>query len=241
MINLPNILTMANLFLGCCAFLLIFQGKIEAAAWCTAGSFLCDYLDGMVARALKTNSPLGKELDSLADVVSFGVVPGALIYWLLKNSIFANLDGGNFQNGIVPMALVGFILSTFSALRLAKFNLDTRQANYFIGLSTPACTLLVVGLALTANSDRFGLAGFIQNTYFLMGLTAVLSWLLISEIPMFGMKIKHLDVKSNLPVLLAVAVAAVLFYFLKELALSVLVVFYIVFSIIFKNKIIANS
>jgi len=235
--HLPNALTLANLFCGCCALLYTFYWQPEMAAFFTLGSFVFDYLDGMVARALKVSSPLGKELDSLADVVSFGVVPGAMFYVLINNSITIDPDT-NFLKAIYWSACLGFVLSMFSALRLGKFNLDTRQANYFIGLSTPACTVFVMGLRLTAHHDLFGLADVIYNQWFLYSLIAVLCWLLVSEIPMFGMKIKRFDWKSNVFNLAFLALFAVFVIFLKELALSAIIVCYIVLSVLFRNKIV---
>lgn len=232
--NLPNFLTMCNLFLGCCALVFIDGLLLDLAAVCTVGCFVCDYLDGMLARALKINSPIGKELDSLADVVSFGVVPGLIFYKILGHSDVCK------DVFICPFQFLGFVLSAFSALRLAKFNLDTRQANYFIGLSTPACTLLVMGLGLSWKQDLMGLKELLRvQPYFLLATEAILCWLLISEIPMFGMKLKGLDLKSILPLLVAVILGMVLFYFLGVLALCVLVVIYILASIVFRQKIVA--
>ena len=241
--HIPNALTLANLFCGCCALLFTFYWQPGIAALFTAGSFFFDYLDGMAARALNVNSPLGKELDSLADVVSFGVVPGAMLYQLLTGGqtieTFTGVSGNGFAISIIGFP--AFVLSAFSALRLAKFNLDTRQANYFIGLSTPACTVFVLGLALTSHYNRFGLAEAIGNQLFLFGLIGLLSWLLVSEIPMFGMKVKRFDWKSNAFNLFFLGLFAVLVFFLKELALSVIIVCYIVLSIIFKHKIVADK
>ncbi|MFN0214699.1 MAG: CDP-diacylglycerol--serine O-phosphatidyltransferase [Saprospiraceae bacterium] len=236
--HLPNALTLANLFCGCCALLYTFYWQPEMAALFTLGSFIFDYLDGMVARALHISSSLGKELDSLADVISFGVVPGAMIYRLLSGDVSITAAFGN--SFVEVYALPAFVLSAFSALRLAKFNLDTRQANYFIGLSTPACTVFVLGLALTAHHNLFGMKEMIENQWFLYGLTGLLSWLLVSEIPMFGMKIKSLDWKANIFHLAFLALFGVLIVLLKELALSAIIVCYIVLSVIFKNKIIAG-
>ena len=236
--HIPNALTLANLFCGCCALLFTFYWRPEVAAMFTAGSFFFDYLDGMVARALKVSSPLGKELDSLADVVSFGVVPGAMLFQLIAGQ-GSFVPGWNTQLGQV-MALPAFILSAFSALRLAKFNLDTRQANYFIGLSTPACTVFVLGLTLAANKDLFGLEEFIKNQWFVYGLIAVLSWLLVSEIPMFGMKIKRMDWASNAINLIFLGLFVVMVFLLKELALSAIIVVYILLSLVSKDKITAT-
>ncbi len=240
--HIPNALTLANLFCGCCALLYTLYGRPQVAALFTAGSFLFDYLDGMAARALHVSSPLGKELDSLADVVSFGVVPGAMLYQLLTASVGRDFGTafpqGSAQMQICLAALPAFVLSAFSALRLAKFNLDTRQTNYFIGLSTPACTVFVLGLTLAAHNDRFGLKEVIENQWFLYSLVGLLSWLLISEIPMFGMKVKRFDWSSNAFNLAFVALFVLLLIFLKELAFSAIIVCYIVLSMAFKNKIL---
>lgn len=235
--QLPNALTLANLFCGCCALLYTLYWQPEIAALFTAASFVFDYLDGMVARALHVSSPLGKELDSLADVVSFGVVPGAMLYQLLAGEPSIGTVFG--QSFVQVAALPAFVLSAFSAFRLGKFNLDTRQGNYFIGLSTPACTVFVLGLALAAHQDLFGLKGLIVTPWFIYGLIALLSWLLVSEIPMFGMKIKRFDWKSNVFNLGFLALFVVLVLLLKVLALSAIIVCYIVLSVLFKNKIVA--
>lgn len=233
--QLPNALTLANLFCGCCALLYTLYWQPETAAWFTAASFVFDYLDGMAARALKVSSPLGKELDSLADVVSFGVVPGAMIYQMLSGS-----SAG--ETGVVTAALPAFVLSAFSGLRLGKFNLDTRQTQYFLGLSTPASTVLVLGLALSVHHDRFGMAGIISgNPWMLYLLVVVLCALLISEIPMFGMKIKSTDWKSNAVNAAFVLLFVILFLLLKELALTVIIVLYILISVAFREKVTGET
>jgi CDP-diacylglycerol--serine O-phosphatidyltransferase len=183
-------------------------------------------------------SPLGKELDSLADVVSFGVVPGAMLYHLLNGQpATGGVSGASF---IHIEALPAFVLSAFSAFRLAKFNLDTRQSNYFIGLTTPACTVLVLGLTLAAENDRFGMAEIIREPLFLYGLIGLLSWLLTSEIPMFGMKVKGFHWKENRLNLAFLVLFLVLIFFLKELSLTAIIVCYMVLSIAMKEKIIAT-
>jgi CDP-diacylglycerol---serine O-phosphatidyltransferase len=240
---LPNILTLFNLFCGCCALVSVFYGLPVVAAWFTAGCFLFDYADGMVARALKVSSPLGKELDSLADMVSFGVVPGAMLYNMMIYGNYADQDAARTmfyipQSNEVFFALPVFILSAFSALRLGRFNIDTRQKSYFIGLSTPACTIFVLGLVLAAHADRFGLAEAIRSPYFIYPLVVLLSWLMNAEIPMFGMKIRTFDLKGNAMLAIFVAIFALLFYVLKEFAFTFIILIYIILSIISKNKII---
>jgi CDP-diacylglycerol--serine O-phosphatidyltransferase len=231
--HIPNFLTLSNLFLGCCALIFTLASDPVAAAWCTLGCFLCDYGDGMAARALRVSSPLGKELDSLADVVSFGVVPGAMLYMLLLRGLPAD------SAAVVRLeALPAFVLSAFSGLRLARFNLDTRQTNYFLGLSTPACTVLVLGLTLAAHHERFGLGQVFENQWFLYALVGLLSWLLNSEIPMFGLKIKGLGWRENAPVLAFLGLFGVLVFALKELGLSVLIVCYVGLSVLMRRRIL---
>jgi CDP-diacylglycerol---serine O-phosphatidyltransferase len=234
--HLPNFITLCNLFFGCCALLFTLNGAHAEAAWCTAASFLCDYADGMIARALRVSSPLGKELDSLADVVSFGVVPGAMLYMLLKNSVYT--DAAALSTGICLPALPAFVLSMFSALRLGKFNLDTRQTTYFLGLSTPACTVLVLGLTLAVATDRFEIRTFALNPVLLYALIGVLSALLVSEIPMFGMKIKKFDLRSNIFNLTFLALFVIALFFLKELALVFIVLLYIALSVLFRKNVL---
>jgi CDP-diacylglycerol---serine O-phosphatidyltransferase len=239
MLNLPNIITLTNLFLGCCAILCILHGQPEAAAWCTLGSFLCDYADGMVARALKISGPLGKQLDSLADVISFGAVPGMMLYQMI-----ASRSGTDYadKNMVVWQALPAFVLSAFSGLRLAKFNIDTRQTTFFMGLSTPACTIFVLGLFLGAHHNHYGFGDWIgQNIWLIYGLIPILCYLLVCEIPMFGLKINRLDFKSNqrsIGFFILLCLSAAWF---KALALPLMIVIYIVTSIISKNQIVNNT
>jgi len=244
MLNLPNILTMSNLFCGCCAFMLVVYGRPDLAAWFTLASFVFDYADGMAARALKIASPLGKELDSLADVISFGAVPAAMMYMMLSQALYPghHLYPPAFQPRLFnPEALPAFVLAMFAGLRLGKFNLDTRQANYFIGLSTPACTIFVLGLALAVFNQRFQADVWLLNPWLLYALLPLLCYLLISEIPMFGLKIKRFDLSSNAMLLGFAVVFATLWFFLHELALSVIIVLYVLISIFLKNKVIASN
>ncbi len=243
--HIPNFLTLSNLFCGCCAILYILNGEQSTAALFTLGSFIFDYLDGMVARALKVGSPLGKELDSLADVVSFGVVPATMIYMMLTRGTCAHVGRWltappEILGYVCAAGLPAFVLAMFSALRLAKFNLDTRQGHYFIGLSTPACTVFVLGLALAVQNDHFGIREMLANPWLLYGLVALLSWLLVSEIPMFGMKIKRFDWASNRLPLLFVVLFGILIFFLKELALSAIIVCYFFASLLFRKQVVAE-
>lgn len=258
--QIPNVITLANLFFGCCAVVYLLYGQPEPAAWCVLGSFLCDYSDGMVARALRVSSPMGKELDSLADVVSFGVVPGAMFYGLLSliycqgtalpmtlYPTASALPTGTVDEfpaffQLCPAALPAFVLSAFSAYRLAKFNLDVRQKSYFIGLSTPGCTLFVLGLTLAAYNNQFGIGQFFQHTpwaiYILVGL---LSYLQVSEIPMFGLKFRSFRWQGNRVPYFFLVLGLTALFTLKGIGLAALIVFYILVSIFFKHKITGSE
>jgi CDP-diacylglycerol--serine O-phosphatidyltransferase len=200
-----------------------------------AGCFLFDYTDGMAARALGVSSPLGKELDSLSDVVSFGVVPGCMMYLLIERSL-----SGNGSAMVTPGALPAFAQSACAAMRLGKFNLDTRQTRYFIGLTTPASTVFVLGLFLTIHYDTFQLSQYLLRPALLYVLMLSLCFLMLSEIPMFGMKIKKNDWKSNRYNIIFASALLVLFLFLKSLALSVIVIIYIVASLASRKSIEAT-
>lgn len=231
---------------------LLLNGQPVAAAWFTLGSFLFDYADGMVARALKVASPMGRELDSLADVVSFGVAPAMMLYGLLASiycpefpSFFAWIPAqspGNSPGSICLVALPAFVLAMFSAYRLAKFNLDTRQKHYFMGLSTPGCTVFVLGLTLAAHSNQFGVGDFLMaQTWVLYALTGILSFLLVSDIPMFALKFRSLRWRENkMPALFLVLSLSALI-FLKGLGLSLVILFYIALSVFLKNKILEGN
>ena len=188
--HLPNAVTCLNLFAGCLAITRVFAGNLELAAYLVGLAAAFDFADGLLARALHASSPIGKDLDSLADMVSFGVVPGAIAFSLLQRALPAHgLPGW--------LAYLGFVITIFSALRLAKFNNDTRQTTSFIGLPTPACTLVVASLPLILAYDGFGLTSFILNPWVLLGLAVLLSGLLVAEIPLFALKFKNLSWQDN--------------------------------------------
>jgi CDP-diacylglycerol---serine O-phosphatidyltransferase len=223
---IPNTITLANLFLGCAATVSILEGRFMPAFWFLVAAGVADYADGMVARALNVRSPLGKELDSLADLVSFGVAPGAILYMLLVlGPVDAPVAGGaNYA------ALPAFVLTVFSGLRLAKFNLDERQTEGFIGLATPSSALFVTGLMLVYAFDTYGLSEWVARPAFLYAVVIGLSALLVSEIPMFSLKISKAGWRGNGVRLIFVAVSLSMLVLLRELALSLIVVFYVVLN-----------
>lgn len=224
--HIPNIVTLINLFCGCCALVSVLNEAFDTAFLLLFIAGVADYSDGMIARLLKVNSPLGKELDSLADMVSFGVVPGAILYTLLIKSLGAETTGT-----IVWAAAPGFILPLFACLRLAKFNLDTRQSENFIGLNTPAATIFVAGLMLVYHNDPDGLGAIILQPWLLYAVTAVLSFLLVAEISMISFKFKGLQWKGNEPRFIFMILGIVFLLFFKELSFTLLVTLYILYSV----------
>lgn len=228
--QIPNIITLINLFFGCCAVLNVFLGYYVAVFWFFAAAILADYLDGAAARLLGVHSPLGKELDSLADMVSFGVLPGSIFYVLLLDALTGSPGMLSFHWGATP----AFLVTLFSALRLAKFNLDVRQADYFIGLPTPSSCLFSVGLLLVYHFDRFHLSAFWVTPMVLYLCLLLLSALLIAELPMFNLKFKRLAWTGNEIKIIFAAVAVVLLIVLREAALSLIIVLYVLLSLLFK-------
>ena len=179
-----------------------------------------DFFDGFAARLLNAKSPIGGELDSLSDVVSFGVAPSFIIAMLLsKTGISWMIADVN----VFPM--LAFILAAFAAVRLAKFNIDTRQTSSFIGLPVPAVGLFVASLP-------FANLSFVENPYFLLAMVAVFSWLMISEVPFFSFKIKNLRFKDNILRYFVVIFAIIAVIILQLVALPFIFLFYILLSVI---------
>lgn len=212
--HIPNFITSLNLFSGCIGVLLAFQGNYQGAFIAILLSAVFDFFDGFAARLLKAYSPMGKELDSLADVVSFGVVPGVIVF-----SLLSSMD----INEWIPY--LAFLIPVFSALRLAKFNIDERQMSSFIGLPTPANAIFWGGLV-------FSFSGFlISNTWILIGLTLVFSFLLVAEIPMFALKFKNFSWKNNQIQYLFLIGCVIILAVFQLNAFSILIAWYILLSI----------
>lgn len=195
---------------------------------------LVDFLDGFVARLFKASSEMGKQLDSLADLVSFGVAPGLIIYQFLRLS-FAQEAGG--LDVSLLWLLPAFVLPCAAAWRLARFNLDKSQSYSFKGMPVPAVGIFVASLPLIYwNVNEETIRNLLLNKWVLYALVAVLSWLMVSTLPLMALKFKDYSVKNNLPkyLLVAVAIAAVLV--LKWLAAPVIVLAYVLISLLFKNN-----
>lgn len=224
--SLPNILTLINLFSGCLGVVFLFNNKWELVPLCILVSLVADFFDGFAARFTKTNSDLGKQLDSLADVVSFGFLPGAILF----NLIGATAYDAPFDAKLW-VASPGFLVSLFAALRLAKFNIDTRQSDGFIGLATPAATLFIAGILLIHIYNPYGLAAITNSAAFLYVATVVVSFLMIAELPMFSFKFKSFGWKGNEIRYLFIILSLVLLATLKFAAVSVIIILYILISI----------
>ena len=227
--HIPNTITCCNLLSGCVAATFAFQGMyLLAFAFIIAGAVF-DFFDGLTARALKVSSPIGKELDSLADVVTFGFAPGTMVFGWLRECAEANL--GASVAVVVPF--FAFILVAFSALRLAKFNVDERQTSSFIGLPTPANALfwgaLVIGSHDAVVAHPYGWV-------LVIALVMLFSWLLVAEIPMFSLKFKSLAWKANCTAYIFLLVSLVLLILLGLNGLSAVIGWYIILSILTQKR-----
>lgn len=218
--HIPNFITALNLFSGCIAAVYAFNGELQIAAYFILLAALFDFMDGLAARALKAYSEIGKQLDSLADMVSFGFIPGLFVFKILSES----LPVSGFP---IYLSYIGFVITVFSAFRLAKFNIDTRQSENFIGLATPANTLFFISLPFLSTPI---------SPVLLMILTFVFSILLVSEIPLFSFKFKSLSFNANIHRYLLIILSLILIIFFKFAAIPMIIVGYILLSIIFKNK-----
>lgn len=218
---IPNTITCLNLFSGCIGVLFVLKGEFNLALYCVLASGVFDFFDGMVARLLHVKSLIGKELDSLADVVSFGFLPGTIMFMLLQQAT---------TNGYIPY--LGFLITVFSALRLAKFNIDERQTSDFIGVNTPMNTFLIVSLPFLAVQYPV----LIENVYFLLGLTLVSSLLLVSELRLFSMKLNSLSWGDNKFKYLFLIISFLIILLLKVSAIPLVFVLYILFSLLHFGK-----
>ena len=222
--HIPNLFTSLNLFTGCVASVLAFEGMFTVAMWLLLLAGLFDFLDGFMARLLKAYSPLGKELDSLADMVSFGMLPSLVVFhFLSENTTY--LTSISTINMVIPY--LAFLLAVFSALRLAKFNIDERQTSSFIGLPTPANAFFWVSFCYFLNKEQ---ATSNVWMYVILGLILVFSILMISEMPMFSLKMKNFKLKGNELQYLLILVSVVSFIFLQLSAFFIIILFYILLT-----------
>ncbi len=236
--HIADLLTLGNLFFGCCAVVCILNAAPTEAFGFLILAFIADALDGQVARMLNTTSVFGKELDSIADTVSFALAPGMILYVLLCKSFAMHADWmkyGQQATGIVVPALAAFLVTLAGAYRLAKYNVDTRQSDRFIGVPTPANTLFVAGLLLIyATNPMLGdieLGNRLLDPYLLFSLIPILAFWQVAEIPMMNFRMKGLGWAENKfrYILLILILAA--FVALGDIAVALITVLYVFVSL----------
>ncbi len=246
--HLPNILTLSNLFCGCLAcILLVKNGEyLPLVIILICFSLIFDFFDGFAARLTKTGGEFGKQLDSLADMVTFGLFPGIVMVSMLGEfaPCYLSLARGNFLipgEGMVDINILkysGLLITLFSALRLAKFNIDEEQGYYFKGLPTPANTIFILSLLYIQKNYTFD---FLNNFWVLLAVTLISSYLLVANVPLFSLKFQNFKWKDNSLVFSFLLICIVLFIVLKVIAIPLIIIVYIILSIIFRKKIISDG
>ena len=230
--HIPNLLTLGNLFCGTIATIAaVQQNYITAAIFVAIGVFL-DFLDGLAARLLKVSGDLGKQLDSLADVVTSGVVPGIIMFGLLSNDEIIDVFHENwFGFEFKMIQLLGLLLTLGACYRLAKFNIDTRQNDFFIGLPTPSMSLFIISLPLIQEYSNFDMVkDLITNDYFLITITFLLTYLMNSEIHLLSLKFKDFSFRNNVVKLLFLISSVILIILLDYISIPIIIIFYIILS-----------
>lgn len=219
--HIPNAMTCGNLLCGCIGLVMALRGHLETASWLIGLAAILDFGDGFVARMVNVSGPFGKELDSLADVVTFGVLPATIVFQLCW-----------FQQ-LGPISYGAFLIAVLSALRLANFNIDTRQSESFIGLPVPANAMMIGAFPLMGRyQPQFDA---IWQNDIALGMMVAFSFLLVSEIPLFALKFKSFAWSDNKIKYIFLGVSALLLLFLQFAALPIIVGLYIVFSLVFND------
>lgn len=250
--SIPNLFTLLNLIFGCIAIIFILQNGIAIATTADNRQFIdmpekmfmaslfiglaavVDFLDGFVARLFKATSEMGKQLDSLADLVSFGVAPGLIIYQFLRMSFAQEEDGINIS---MISLLPSLLLPCAAAWRLAKFNLDNSQSYSFKGLPTPSTGLFIASFPVIYwNVNEPWVISLLLNKWFLYGIVLLLSYLMISRLPLMSLKFKSYGWSANWPKYLLAVISVVAIVLLKWLAVPVIVLAYVLLSLLFKSR-----
>jgi len=235
--SIPNTFTLLNLLSGTIAVIFAVQGQLVIAAYLVFLGIFFDFFDGFFARLLNVQGELGKQLDSLADVVTSGVVPGIVLFQLLKSKnaieIF-NTEIVSWQtNEVEFLPFIGLAVTLAAAYRLAKFNIDERQTSSFIGLPTPAAALVVLSLPLILEYSAFETASIIiQNKWFLILLTAILCYLMNAEIPLFSLKFKNYTWKDNKVKFIFIILTAILLVIFQFIAIPMIILLYVFISLL---------
>jgi CDP-diacylglycerol---serine O-phosphatidyltransferase len=257
--HIPNIFTLLNLFFGCMAIVYILQtnnftyyqsndGNYSFAGlesipqeWWYGSLFIgiaavIDFFDGFVARLLGASSELGKQLDSLADVVSFGVAPSMIMYQMLRMSYMQSANGATTDNWLLAPA---FIVACAGAYRLGRFNLDNSQSKYFSGVPIPAVGLLIAAFPLILYKNSFGLQSLFLNKWFLYAVIFVVAYLMVCKYKMLSLKFSKADMSKQIPMFILAAIAILGGIFLKWVTVPLVFVAYVVLSLLNQKKMLA--
>lgn len=224
--HIPNSITLVNLFCGCMAIVFASRLDFEMAFYMVCLGIFFDFFDGFFARLFKVSGPLGLQLDSLADMVTSGVMPGYIMFHLLSNS--------QHEISASPwIPFLGFIITLGSCYRLAVFNLDTRQTNSFIGLPTPANALFILSLPLVLKySDSLFILEIFTNQGVLLAITLFSAYILNAEIPLFSLKIKKFNLKDNALQIVFLVLSFLLLIFFQYLGIPLVIIGYVLLSIV---------
>jgi CDP-diacylglycerol--serine O-phosphatidyltransferase len=226
--HIPNIITLLNLFCGCIAIVFVASFQFEMAFYFVALGIFFDFFDGFFARKFNVSGPLGVQLDSLADMVTSGVVPGFTMYCFLLH----NLQ----QLYFIYFPFFGFIITLGACYRLANFNIDIRQSDSFIGLPTPANTLFIMSLPLILEfSNSLVILEILTNQWVLLAITLFSAYIMNAEIPLFSLKIKDFTFKKNALQIVFLSLCVLLLIFFQYLAIPLVIVTYVLLSVI-NNK-----
>jgi len=231
--HIPNAITLLNLLAGLFALIHAFNGNYNEAFSLVCLGIFFDFWDGFFARIWKVQSPIGLQLDSLADMVTSGVVPGLVMYKMLadiqENQSQYNLTEDTYYMGVVPY--LGFLITLASCYRLAKFNIDIRQTDSFIGLPTPANALLIMSIPMIQFHSEFEwLVDFLSNPYVLVGVTVLSSYLLNAEIPLFSLKVKSFSWEKYKMQVVFMIISVILIAFFEFIAIPIIILLYVVLS-----------
>lgn len=233
--HIPNAITLLNLLAGLLALIHAFNGNYNEAFSLVCLGIFFDFWDGFFARIWKVQSPIGLQLDSLADMVTSGVVPGLVMYKMLgdiqENQSQYNLTEDTYYMGVVPY--LGFLITLASCYRLAKFNIDTRQTDSFIGLPTPANALLIMSIPMIQFHSEFEwLVDFLSNPYVLVGVTVLSSYLLNAEIPLFSLKVKSFSWEKYKMQVVFLILSLILIVLLEFIAIPIIILLYVILSVV---------
>jgi CDP-diacylglycerol--serine O-phosphatidyltransferase len=232
--HIPNLITLLNLLCGCIALVFAGEANFEMAFFFVCLGIFFDFFDGFFARLFHVSSPLGLQLDSLADMVTSGVVPGFVLFKMLSNSV-------NSDPSLIYLPYLGFIITLGSCYRLANFNIDTRQTDSFIGLPTPANALFILSLPLLLkNSDSLLVLELLINPWVLLFIAVLSAYILNAEIPLFALKIKKFNLKDNGLPLFFLIISLFLLVLLQFAGVALIIVFYVLLSLI-SNKFKTNK